>query len=161
MFLVLLLLSFLPSCDRDTWSCSCAIARIQTNHVGPRCSSKSIYTIAMSNKGKLLSEKELDDYFQQYEDWATGEDQDEVPILEEEDFHMICDIIKDLFEHIRCQKNTIANLVEIGRSIKTLGGTLRKDVDSLKKLKRKATRSVEEGEDGSRVKRVRKHVSRK
>ena len=113
-----------------------------------------------TNNGKLLSEKELDDYFQQYEDWATGEDQDEVPILEEEDFHMICDIIEDLFEHIRCQKDTIADLAEIGRSIKALGGTLRKDVDSLKKLKRKATRSVEE-EDGFRVKRVRKHISRK
>ncbi len=42
-----------------------------------------------ANKGKLLSEKELDDYFQQYEESATGEDQDEVPILEEEDFHMM------------------------------------------------------------------------
>jgi hypothetical protein len=60
-------------------------------------------------------------------------------------------------EHIRCQKNTIADLAEIGRSIKALGGTLRKDVDSLKKLKRKASRSVEE-EDGSRMKRVRKHI---
>jgi hypothetical protein len=114
-----------------------------------------------ANKGKLLSEKELDDYFQQYEEWATGEDQDEVPILEEEDFHMICDIIEDLFEHIRCQKNTISDLVDIGRSIKALGGTLRKDVDSLKKLKRKATRSVEEEGDGSQVKRVRKRMSRK
>jgi hypothetical protein len=73
---------------------------------------------------------------------------------------MICDIIEDFFEHIRCQKNTIADLAEIGRSIKALGGTLRKDVDSLKKLKRKATTSVEE-EDGSRVKRVRKHLPRK
>ena len=113
------------------------------------------------NNGKLLSEKELDDYFQQYEDWATGDDQDEVPILEEEDFHMICDIIENLFEHIRCQKNTIADLAEIGRSIKALGGTLRKDVDSLKKLKRKATRSVEEKGDGSPAKRPRKHMSRK
>jgi hypothetical protein len=25
---------------------------------------------------------------------------------------MICDIIEDLFEHIRCQKSTIAYLVE-------------------------------------------------
>jgi hypothetical protein len=113
-----------------------------------------------ANKGKLLSEKELDDYFEWYDTWTTGDDPDEVPGLEEEDFEMICDIIEDLFEHIRCQKNTIADLVEIGRSIKALGGTLRKDVDSLRKLKRKATRSVE-GEDGSQVKRLRKHRSRK
>jgi hypothetical protein len=36
----------------------------------------------------------------------------------------------------------------MGHSIKALGGTFRKDVDCLSKLKRKATRSVEE-EDGS------------
>lgn len=110
----------------------------------------------MSNNANFLSEKELDDYFERYIDWATGEDQDEVPILEEEDFKMICDIIEDLFAHIRCQKNTIADLGEICRSIKDL----RKDMDSLGKLKRKATRSVGE-EDGSRVKRLRKNTSRK
>ncbi|KAH7111068.1 hypothetical protein B0J11DRAFT_585938 [Dendryphion nanum] len=117
----------------------------------------------MSNNGKLLSEKELDNYFQQYEDWATGEDQDEVPILEEEDFRMICDIIEDLFEHIRCQKNTITDLAQIGRSIKALGGTLREDVDSLKKLKRRGNKvgKLDAAEDGSRVTRARKHVSRR
>ncbi|KAH7111878.1 hypothetical protein B0J11DRAFT_512116 [Dendryphion nanum] len=115
----------------------------------------------MSNNGKLLSEKELDDYFQQYENWATGEDQDEVPILEEEDFHMICDIIEDLFEHIRCQKNTITDLAQIGRSIKALGGTLREDVDSLRKLKTRVNKLGNVAEDGSRVKRAKKHMSRR
>jgi hypothetical protein len=113
-----------------------------------------------ASKNKLLSEKKLDDYFEWYSKWTTGDDLDEVPGLEEEDFEMICDIIEDLFEHIHCQKNTIADLVEMGRSIKALGGTLRKDVDSLSKLKRKATGSVEE-EDGSQVKRLRRHRSRK
>jgi len=48
----------------------------------------------------------------------------------------------------------------MNRLIKALKGTLRKDVDSLKRLKRKATRSVEE-ENDFWVKRVRKHISRK
>jgi hypothetical protein len=113
-----------------------------------------------ASKSKLLSEEKLDDYLEWYGKWTTGDDPDEVPGLEEEDFEMICDIIEDLFEHIRCQKNTIADLVEMGRSIRALGGTLRKDVDSLSKSKRKARKSVEE-EDGSQVKRLRKHRSRK
>jgi hypothetical protein len=117
---------------------------------------------ATANKGNLLSEKELDDHFQLYQEWATGEDQDEVPILEEEDFVMICNIIEDLFEHIRSQKNTISDLADRLVLLKTLQDGLKKDIDCLRKLKRKlAVRSVDEEDDKCRVKRVRKHGSRK
>ena len=59
-----------------------------------------------ANEGRLLGKRKLDDYLQLYHERAAGEDQDEVPILEEEEFVMICNvnyvIIEDLLEHICC-----------------------------------------------------------
>ena len=76
------------------------------------------------------------------EDWSTREEQDKVPIvLEEEDFHMACDIIEDLFEHIRRQNQTVTDVVEMGRSIKDLGGSLREDINKLRKRKKMLARS--------------------
>lgn len=75
---------------------------------------------------KYLNDAQLDEHWDWYKDWCA--DDDEIP-LDEEDYETICNIIEQLFQHIRYQKNVIERFK--GEVIGSLDA-LKKDVTAFK-----------------------------
>ncbi len=90
----------------------------------------------MSKYKTLLNKEKLDKFLKWYDKWIAREE------LLKEDITIICDIIESLFKHIHCQESKMADLVKMVRLINVSVGDLRKDVESLRRLKKKPARRI-------------------
>jgi len=64
-----------------------------------------LHLIPMSRR--YLSDDELDEHWKWYVGWCC--DDDEIPELDEEDYETICNLIEQLFWHIRYQQEESAS----------------------------------------------------
>ena len=99
----------------------------------------------MSNSARLLitskkhlSDAELDERWDWYNEWLV--DDDDIPELDEENYDTITNMIEELFEHIHYLEGKVNRL---GGEMLDALNDLRKDVKKFENRKRKATGSVE------------------
>jgi hypothetical protein len=91
----------------------------------------------------MLSQETLDNYYDWYCSWATGDVPDEplgvLPEFDEDEFTMICDIIEGLFEHINSQKTQINEVTdqmnEVAKQSMKQFSLITKEIGTLRKRK--------------------------
>lgn len=97
---------------------------------------------------KFLNDAELEEHWNWYQEWCA--DDDEIPELDEEDNEMICNIIEELFQHIRHQDKVITRFeVEVMGSL----SAIKKEVAEFRIRKRKG-----EDSEPKKVKRAKGRV---
>jgi hypothetical protein len=101
-----------------------------------------------------LENEELKNVWSWFTDWH-GFDDGDVPYLTEEDYEMICNSVKRLFDHIAYLENVHENVHEIAKQLASEIKLLKLDFTKLKDRKRKevATPKVDENTPNKRSRR--------